>query len=121
MNTRTPIQPIQWAIVVLASATSLIHLVLGIAQLGGGEPLLPVSFILNGLGYLGLVIALYFLPQFSQRRDLLRWALMALAAVTIALYFVFNGMDGFRSPVGLLTKTIELLLIVLLLIDRRNP
>ncbi|MEZ4516699.1 MAG: hypothetical protein R3C44_07625 [Chloroflexota bacterium] len=110
---------VDWLIILLSIATGLIHLVLGISQLNGSD-LLPISFILNGLAYLALIVALYFLPQFKHMHGLLEWALIILAAATIVLYFVFNGMEGLSSPLGLITKGIELLLIIALVYDLGN-
>ena len=60
---------------------------------GGGSILqwipLPLStlFILNGIGYLVLVIALY-LPLLYRFQRLIRWLLIIFAAVTFVLYFL---------------------------------
>ncbi|MBK7893730.1 MAG: hypothetical protein IPJ90_02290 [Anaerolineaceae bacterium] len=54
----------QKAIVGLTVATALIHIVLGV--MAGGTFL--IIFLLNGLGYLALLAALYFLPQFAAQR-----------------------------------------------------
>jgi hypothetical protein len=104
-------------IIILTVITAVIHLGLGISQLGG-EGFLPIAFVLNGLGYLGLLAALYWLPQFADQRTLVRYALMAFAAVTFVLYFVFNGF-AFNLP-GYLTKIVELVLIVFLYMDSQG-
>jgi hypothetical protein len=111
------LRAIDWLIIILALATAAIHLFLGLSQLGGGDLLLPISFILNGLAYLALVLALYFLPGLHRFRSLLQWLLIALSVATIALYFYFNGIAGLSSPLGLVTKGIELALIVALVFD----
>ncbi|MBE2197782.1 MAG: hypothetical protein IAE79_04165 [Anaerolinea sp.] len=103
----------QWGIVGLAVATALIHLALAF----GGGGFFMVAFLLNAVGYLALVAALYFLPQFAKQRELVRWALLGFTAVTFILYFVFNWPDVW-SPMGLLDKGIELALMVLLWLDR---
>jgi hypothetical protein len=99
----------QKAIAGLTVATALIHIVLGI--MSGGTFL--IIFLLNGLGYLGLLAALYFLPQFAGQRSMVRWALLAFTAVTFILYFAFNW-PNIWSPMGLVDKAIELILIILL-------
>lgn len=99
----------QKAIVGLTVATALIHIVLGI--MSGGTFL--IIFLLNGLGYLALLAGLYFLPQFAAQRSMVRWALLAFTAVTFILYFAFNWPDVW-SPMGLVDKAIELILIILL-------
>jgi hypothetical protein len=105
----------QWIILGLAGATGVIHLLLGFGILGNVDTL----FILNGLGYLALAIGLFFIPQLAGQRSLLRWVLLAYTAVTFVLYFVFNWPEIW-GPLGLLTKAIELILIILLLMDRNN-
>ncbi len=103
----------RYAIVALTVITALIHLGLGI---GLSDPL----FLLNGVGYLALIIALYFIPQLAGQRALIRWALLAFTAVTFVLYFAFNWPDIWK-PMGLIDKAIELVLIVLLWLDRKEP
>ena len=100
----------QKAIVGLTVATALIHIVLGF--ISGGTFL--IIFLLNGVGYLGLLAALYFLPQMAGQRSMVRWALLAFTAVTFVLYFVFNWPDIW-APMGIVDKLIELVLIILLL------
>ena len=99
----------QKAIVGLTVATALIHIVLGV--MSGGTFL--IIFLLNGLGYLALLAALYFLPQFAAQRSMVRWALLAFTAVTFILYFAFNASNPW-NPMGLVDKAIELILIILL-------
>ena len=99
----------QKSIVGLTVATALIHIVLGV--MSGGS--FMIIFLLNGLGYLALLAGLYFLPQLAGQRSLVRWALLGFTAVTFILYFVFNWPDIW-SPMGLVDKVIELILIVFL-------
>jgi hypothetical protein len=107
----------QYAIIVLTVITAAIHLFLGISSL---PDTFGYVFILNGISYLALLIALYFIPQLAPRRALIRWLLLAFAAVTFVLYFVFNWPDIW-SPLGIVTKADELVLIVLLFLDRNSP
>ena len=137
---------LQIVIIALVVITALIHLQRGIGFLGGGPPggrpgggpagpppggggpggfnimailpiPLPYLFLLNGIGYLVLVSALY-LPQLRQYQPIVRWLLIIFAAVTIVMYFAISG---FRfNPIGLFTKAVEVALIVLLLIDGRR-
>ncbi len=99
----------QWGIVGLTVATALIHIVLALRS----EGFFLVVFLLNGLGYLGLLAGLYFVPQLQGQRALVRWALLAFTAVTFVLYFIFNWPDV-RNALGLVDKAIELVLIILL-------
>ena len=80
---------------------------------------LPLStlFILNGIGYLVLVIALY-LPPLARFQRFIRWLLIMFAAVTFILYFVVNGFH--LNTIGLIDKGVEVVLIILLLIDDRQ-
>ena len=91
----------------------------------GPDPL----FILNGLGYLGLLGA-YFLPIpfLQQRRKLVWWALFAFVIVTIiawlviwvGLYVIRDGTPFFShdSIYGVPSKIDELILLALLWNDK---
>ena len=114
-NSRPALGPLQYAVIVLTVLTALLHLVLG---MGFFQDMLGKLFVLNGLGYLALLAALYFLPQFAGQRSLVRWALMAFTAVTIVAWLVMNG--DFSDMTGLATKAIEVALIVVLYLDSRR-
>ncbi len=103
----------QYAIIALTLVTAVIHLVLGF----GSDGMFQILFILNGIGYVALVVGLYFVPQLTAQRSLLRYALLLFTAVTFILYFVFNWPDVV-SPMGLIDKAVELVLIILLWMDR---
>lgn len=107
------LNPKRYAIIALTVLTALIHLGLGISS---SDPI----FILNGVGYIVLIVALYFIPQLAGQRALIRWVLLAYTAVTFILYFVFNWPDIW-GPAGLIDKAIELVLIILLWLDRKDP
>jgi hypothetical protein len=95
-------------IVVLTLSTAVIHL-----QLAFPDPV----FILNGLGYLALLSALY-LPKLARYRNAVRWVLVGYAALTILLWILI----GARTPIGYMDKAIEVVLISLLLLEaRRQP
>ena len=137
---------LQIVIIALVVITALIHLQRGIGFLGGGPPgggrpgggqagpppgaggggfnimamlpiPLPYLFLLNGIGYLVLVSALY-LPQLRQYQPIVRWLLIIFATLTIVMYFAIAGVRF--NPVGYLAKAVEVALIVLLLIDGRR-
>lgn len=96
-------------IIVLTAATALIHLYLGLL----GFPL----FILNGLGYLTLLAALYLpVPQLARYRNAARWVLVGYTALTIFLWILV----GARTPIGYIDKLIEVALIALLILDARR-
>ena len=103
----------QYGLIGLTVATAIIHLFIGVTNLPNGG----VLFVLNGIGYLALVAGLYFVPQLAGQRSMVRWVLIGFAALTIILYFVIND-DPLGSILGLITKVIELVLIVLLWIDK---
>ena len=95
-------------IALLTLATALIHL-----QLAFPDP----AFILNGLGYLTLLAALYLpLPRVARYRNTVRWLLMGYAALTILLWILL----GARTPIGYIDKAIEVTLILLLLVEARR-
>lgn len=94
-------------IFLLTLATAGIHLFLG---LNFGLPL----FILNGLGYLGLLAALQLpIPQLARFRGAARWTLVGYTALTIALWFLMAT----PNVIGVANKAIEVALIALLLVD----
>lgn len=104
-QTRPQFGPIQIGIIVLTLATAVIHLTLNFPD---------TLFILNGLGYIALLAALYLrIPQLADYRNLIRWAFMAFAAITIIAWIAI----GSRSPLGYATKAIEVVLIALLYMD----
>jgi hypothetical protein len=107
------LNPRRYAIIALTIITALIHFALSF------NPLNPM-FLLNGAGYLVLIVALYFIPQLAGQRALIRWVLLAYTAVTFVLYFVFNWPDIW-GPVGIIDKIVELALIILLWLDRKDP
>ncbi|MDQ4062971.1 MAG: hypothetical protein M3122_03545 [Actinomycetota bacterium] len=95
-------------IVVLTLGAALIHLSLNFPDPG---------FILNGLGYLALLAALYLpIPRLAHYRNTVRWVLIGYAALTIFLWVLF----GDRITIGYTAKTIEVALIALLLLDARR-
>ncbi len=103
----------QYGIIGLTIATAIIHFIVGILNFPNGGWL----FLLNGIGYVALVVGLYFVPQLAERRSLIRWVLMGFTGLTIVLYFVINP-NPFGDVLGLITKVIELVLIVLLWMEK---
>src|SRR5512140_1359815 len=120
----------QIAILILALITAFLHLAAAFdKQLfpDGPDPL----FILNGLGYLGLLGA-YFLPIpfFQQKHELVRRGFILYAIITIVAWVVIwvgfsvirDGIPFFShdSIYGVPAKIAELLLIWLLSTDRQQ-
>ena len=99
---------IRIGIILLTLGTALIHL-----QLNFPDPV----FILNGLGYLALLAALFVpIPQIARYRNAVRLVLVGYAALTILLWVLV----GARTPIGYIDKVIEIALISLLLLDARR-
>lgn len=100
---------LQIGIIVLTLATAIVHLV--ILNLES----IDILFTLNGLGFLGL-LALYFLPiPIAQKyHNLVRWAFMAYTAVSILAWVIV----GSPSALAITDKAIEVVLIILLWLDR---
>jgi hypothetical protein len=95
-------------IVVLTLATALVHLSLNFPD--------PV-FILNGLGYLTLLAALYVpISQLAPYRRAVLWVLIGYAALTFLLWLAI----GARNAIGYVTAADEVALILLLLLEARR-
>lgn len=96
------------AVILLAAATAVIHFALMFPN---------IPFIMNGLGYVVLVGALYLpIPQLEGRSRLVRRALIGYTALTIAMWVAF----GARTPIGFIDKAIELALVGVLVWDDRR-
>lgn len=109
---RSRLSAVQIGIILTTLATALIHFSL----------LFPdVLFILNGLGYLTLLAA-YFLPIDLVRKNhnLVRWLFIAFVLVTILAWIVMGDKSWPAGSLGYLTKLIEVVLIILLLVDRQQ-
>lgn len=122
---------IQIGIILAVLFTAAMHLAAAFDKVlfpSGPDPL----FLLNGLGYLGLLGA-YFLPIpfFQQRRALVRAGLIGFAIITIiawlfiwvGLYVIRDGAPFFShdSIYGVPAKIDELILLALLWNDRPQP
>ena len=123
---------LQVAICVLALATAVVHIWLGVithvmvatrpeatAAAGGAVALgfFAALFYLDGLGYVVLTAALYH-PAVARFRRLTRWALIALTAATIVAYFAL--IQGQYDALGVGDKIAEVVLIVLLVVEGRR-
>src|SRR6266542_6738836 len=119
-----------YGIIILTLITAFLHLAAALdKQLfpDGPDPL----FLLNGLGYLGLLGA-YFLPIsfFQQRHELVRKGYMLYAIITIAAwifiwviqYVIIQGTPFFShdSLYGVPSKISEVILIWLLSMDKNQ-
>ncbi len=104
---RQQLTNVQLVIIALMVSTGIIHLILGLQ----GDILL----LFNSIGYLGLV-GLRFLPLLRGSKPLLlvNGAIIIYTFVTIIGYFVVHGTV---ETVGLITKVIEVLLILAVAFD----
>lgn len=102
-------------IAVLTIVTAAVHLFLGLTGLGDGvDTTFDILFILNGLGYLGLLAALLgWLPVLGDRPGLTHMLFIGYTALTLVLYFVMNGFSNFGGA-AIVAKLAEVLLIVAL-------
>jgi hypothetical protein len=99
---------IRAGIVVLTFGTALTHMSLLFPD--------PV-FLLNGIGYLTLLGALYLpIAQLRPRRRLIRRVLIGYTLLTIAIWILI----GERSMIGYVNKVNEIALVLLLLLDDRR-
>lgn len=116
-ETRLRIGPVRIGVILLALATACIHLYLFLIEgfLGSGVmlPIYQLLFVGNFLGYVTLVVALYFVPPLARFRPVLRVVLIAMATASIISYFYVGVIDA----TGNVAKTIEVLLIALLTVD----
>ena len=108
-RTHTQFGLVQIGIVVLALVTALIHFSLSM-RMG-----FDLMFTLNGLGYIGLLAALFLpIPILVRYRPVIRILMILYTLVTIVAW-VFLGE---RNTIGYVDKLIEAALVVLLWFDR---
>lgn len=97
------------AIIILTLATAAIHLYL--SQTAG------FMFVLNGLGYVGLLLALFLrLPFLAGRERLIHYAYLAFTGVTFLAWVAIGQkrLSDPLGPIGYATKAVEILLIAAL-------
>ena len=116
LRTAVHVDPLAMGIVVLAVATAMIHLVLGISLGPPSVRPFPLVFYLNTLGYLVLVAALY-APQLQPARRVVRRVFIAYTILTIVLWLLLAPV---REPLGYLDKVIEIALVTLLIVGDRQ-
>ncbi len=112
-QTRPHIGPVQVGVIILTLAAAFIHLYFVFFDEAMTQKFI-ILFILNFLGYVALVSALYApVSALARLRPLVRLLLIGQAAASIAAYYYV----GVYSTLGGITKGIEALLIVLLLVE----
>jgi len=111
-TTQTKLGWVQFGVMITTLITAVIHLYIGIT--------LPSTlFILNGIGYLGLLIGLFVQVSIAQKnRSLIRWVLMGFTAVTIVAWLAIGDKSWPSGALGYITKFDEVLLLALLWMDR---
>lgn len=107
------LRPLQYGVVGLVTFTAFIHLISGAND---------YILFLNGMGYMALLLALYFVPwgRLARYRLWFYGAFIAYTVVTIVLYFVVHpwGLQaGLPDRLGWITKGAEIALIGALLLD----
>jgi hypothetical protein len=120
---------VRYGIILAALVTAAAHLLAAFDKILFPDHVDPL-FLLNGLGYLGLLGA-YFLPIpfFQQRHNLVRNAMIGFAILTIAAwifiwviqYVIIQGTPFFAhdSLYGVPAKIAEVILILLLRADKQ--
>lgn len=113
----------------LTFITAAVHLYLGVT--GGlgfsSDGTLHLLFVLNGMGYLFLLVAVFWTPNFLEAQNpALRRFFMAYVVVTITLYFVVNvpqegWLPTLTFPLGMFTKGVEVLLLIGIWLSKKNP
>lgn len=110
---RPHIGPVQVGVILLTLATAFIHLYFVFFDEAMTQKFV-ILFVLNFLGYVVLLSALYApISILARLRPLTRLLLIAQAVASIAAYYYV----GVYSTLGTITKGMEALLIVLLLIE----
>jgi hypothetical protein len=109
---KTDIGGLQISIILMTAATALVHFFWNFPNL---------VFILNCLGYLGLLAALYLpTPMLQEKRGLARYGLMGFASLTILAWIALGDKHLATGYVGYLDKTVEIVLILLLWVENQK-
>ena len=109
-------QTLRTVVTITAIVTTAIHLYYALVLIGPTQSL-GILFILNGLAYLGLLLA--YLGRLSFLRlshNLITWLFIAFTAITILAWIPM----GERSPLAYFTKLDELVLLIALFLGRRS-
>lgn len=110
------LRPLQYVVIGLITFTAFVHLISGVND---------YILFLNGMGYMALLLALYFVPlgNFARYHALIYGIIIGYTFITIILYFVIHpwGMRGESLDVlGWVTKIEEVILIGALLLDMQQ-
>ena len=107
-STKPRIGGLQIGIILLTLATAVMHAAI----------LFPdFLFILNALGYVGLLAVLYLpIPLLTRYRSAIRWTLLAYTLLTILIWVAIGQRDLYAYT----NKLIEAALVVLLWLESRQ-
>ena len=118
-----------YVIILLVLVTAVLHLAAAFDHILFPDGVPDPSFLLNGLGYLGLLGAFFLpIPFFQQRHKLVWQVLFGYVILTIVAWLVIwvgfhvirDGMPFFTrdSIYGVPAKIVEVILLILLWKDR---
>ncbi|MBX3011489.1 MAG: hypothetical protein KF832_08265 [Caldilineaceae bacterium] len=115
MNEQRPqLNSISYGVIILTVTTALIHLYLSFLFPGGPDP----AFLLNGIGYLVLLAAIYApLRLLKPYRALFFWLLLTYTALTFGLWVFLGTKSVWYAYVD---KVVELCLILLIWLELRR-
>ena len=104
-------------VIILTLISSLIHfyICIDVVSTDGFSPLV-IAWILNGIGYLGLLAAyLGYVPFF--KGAITGWALAAFAVITVIAWIII---DDHTAIIGWITAAIELVLALMVYLRMRG-
>jgi hypothetical protein len=115
MDARPSTAPLSTSDIVIRIGVAVLTLMVAVVHLSLLFP--DPVFILNGIGYLTLLTALYLpVSRLVPHRRVVRWALLGYATLTILAWVAI----GERTLLGYSTTAGEVALIALLLIEGRR-
>jgi hypothetical protein len=115
MDARPSTAPLSTSDIVIRIGVAVLTLMVAVVHLSLLFP--DPVFILNGIGYLTLLAALYLpVSRLVPHRRVVRWALLGYATLTILAWVAI----GERTLLGYSTTAGEVALIALLLIEGRR-
>lgn len=109
---KTEMGGLEISIILLTTATAVVHFFRNFPD---------IVFILNCLGYLGLLAALYLpIPMLEEKRGLARYGLMGFATLTILAWIAIGDKHLATGYIGYIDKAVEITLILLLWVENQK-